>query len=568
MQRKWWKEAVAYEIYPRSFMDSNGDGIGDLPGIISRLDYLKDLGIDIIWVCPIYRSSNSDNGYDISDYQDIMTEFGSMADFDQLLAEIHKRGMRLIMDLVLNHTSDEHPWFIESRSSRNDPKRDYYIWRDAKDGAEPNNWESVFTGSAWEYDEHTDQYYLHLYSKKQPDLNMENPAVREDLVRMIRWWLDKGIDGFRVDAITHIKKLPGLPDMPNPNHLRYVDSNPGHRNIEGIHEFLQQFKREAFADYDIVTVGEASGIPITEADRWIGEENGSLNMIFQFEHVNLDFGLEGRWDYAAWDLAELKRIMDKWQSGLEGVGWNALYMENHDQPRSVSRFGDPVHYHKESSKMLATFFMLMQGTPFIYQGQEIGMTNVEFAELSDYKDVEIYNYYRARLLDGKDVSETMRRIAYRARDNARTPMQWDDTLYGGFSTVVPWIRCNLNYQEINVAQQLDDPDSILNYYKTLIRLRKSSEVLIYGKYEAVLLEHPEIFAYSRSLGDEVYLIVLNFYGKTPDFQFPAEWRDRHPEVVLSNYERSDRSFDQFMLQPYEAIVYRIKSWTHTRFVRD
>lgn len=557
MERKWWKEAVAYEIYPRSFMDSNGDGIGDLPGIISRLDYLKDLGVDIIWVCPIYRSSNSDNGYDISDYQDIMTEFGSMADFDQLLAEIHKRGMRLIMDLVLNHTSDEHPWFIESRSSRNDPKRDYYIWRDAKDGAEPNNWESVFTGSAWEYDEHTDQYYLHLYSKKQPDLNMENPAVREDLVRMIRWWLDKGIDGFRVDAITHIKKLPGLPDMPNPNHLRYVDSNPGHRNIEGIHEFLQQFKREAFAGYDIVTVGEASGIPITEADRWIGEENGSLNMIFQFEHVNLDFGLEGRWDYAAWDLAELKRIMDKWQSGLEGVGWNALYMENHDQPRSVSRFGDPVHYHKESSKMLATFFMLMQGTPFIYQGQEIGMTNVEFAELSDYKDVEIYNYYRERLLDGKDVSETMRRIAYRARDNARTPMQWDDTLYGGFSTVVPWIRCNLNYQEINVAQQLDDPDSILNYYKALIRLRKSSEVLIYGKYEAVLLEHPEIFAYSRSLGDEVYLIVLNFYCKTPEFQFPAEWRDRHPEVVLSNYERSDQGFDQFALQPYEAIVYRI-----------
>ncbi|RAR41100.1 alpha-glucosidase [Paenibacillus sp. MDMC362] len=557
MQKVWWKEAVAYEIYPRSFMDSNEDGIGDLQGVISRLDYLKDLGIDVIWVCPIYRSSNNDNGYDISDYQDIMTEFGSMADFDQLLAEIHNRGMRLIMDLVLNHTSDEHPWFIESRSSRTNPKRDYYIWRNARDGAEPNNWESVFTGSAWEYDELTDQYYLHLYSKKQPDLNMENPAVRDDLVKMIRWWLDKGIDGFRVDAITHIKKLPGLPDMPNPNHLRYVDSNPGHRNIAGIHEFLQQFKREAFAHYDIMTVGEASGIPIAEADRWIGEENGSLNMIFQFEHVNLDFGLEGRWDYAVWDLAELKQIMHKWQTGLEGVGWNALYMENHDQPRSVSRFGDPVHYHKESSKMLATFFMLMQGTPFIYQGQEIGMTNVEFAELSDYRDVEIYNYYRERLLDGKDVPETMRRIAYRARDNARTPMQWDDTLYGGFSTVVPWIRCNPNYHEINVEQQLTDPDSILNYYKALIRLRKSSEALIYGKYEAVLNEHSEIFAYSRSLGNETYLIVLNFYSGTPDFQFPAEWREHQPEVVLSNYERSDRSFDEFALHPYEAIVYRV-----------
>ncbi|MGG3310008.1 alpha-glucosidase [Paenibacillus lautus] len=557
MQKVWWKEAVAYEIYPRSFMDSNEDGIGDLQGVISRLDYLKDLGIDVIWVCPIYRSSNSDNGYDISDYQDIMTEFGSMADFDQLLAEIHNRGMRLIMDLVLNHTSDEHPWFIESRSSRTNPKRDYYIWRDARDGAEPNNWESIFTGSAWEYDELTDQYYLHLYSKKQPDLNMENSAVRNDLVRMIRWWLDKGIDGFRVDAITHIKKLPGLPDMPNPNHLRYVDSNPGHRNIAGIHDFLQQFKREAFAHYDIMTVGEASGIPISEADRWIGEENGALNMIFQFEHVNLDFGLEGRWDYAIWDLAELKQIMHKWQTGLEGVGWNALYMENHDQPRSVSRFGDPVHYHKESAKMLATFFMLMQGTPFIYQGQEIGMTNVEFAELSDYRDVEIYNYYRERLLDGKDVSETMRRIAYRARDNARTPMQWDDTLYGGFSTVVPWIRCNPNYHEINVKQQLNDPDSILNYYKALIRLRKSSEALIYGTYEAVLQEHPEIFAYSRSLGNEMYLVVLNFYSGTPNFQFPVEWREHQPEVVLSNYKRSERSFGEFALHPYEAIVYRV-----------
>ncbi|EFU42998.1 alpha amylase catalytic region [Paenibacillus vortex V453] len=557
MHKVWWKEAVAYEIYPRSFMDSNGDGIGDLQGVMSRLDYLKDLGIDIIWICPIYRSSNDDNGYDISDYQDIMTEFGSMADFDLLMTEIHKRGMRIIMDLVINHTSDEHPWFIESRSSRGNPKRDYYIWRDARNGAEPNNWESVFTGSAWEYDAHTEQYYLHLYSKKQPDLNMENPMVRHDLVRMIRWWLDKGIDGFRVDAITHIKKLPGLPDMPNPNNLRYVDSNPGHRNIEGIHEFLQQFKREAFADYDIMTVGEASGIPITEADRWIGETSGALNMIFQFEHVNLDFGPEGRWDYATWDLAEWKRIMNKWQTGLEGVGWNALYLENHDQPRSVSRFGDPVHYHKESSKMLATFFMLMQGTPFIYQGQEIGMTNVEFAELSDYRDVEIYNYYRERLLDGKDVSETMRRIAYRARDNARTPMQWDDTLYGGFSTVVPWIRSNPNYHEINVEQQLTDPDSILNYYKALIRLRKSSEVLIYGKYQALLQEHPEIFAYSRTLGKESYLIVLNFYGRTTDFQFPAEWRDLLPEVVLSNYDRSDRSLNQFTLKPYEAIVYRV-----------
>lgn len=557
MRTVWWKEVVAYEIYPRSFMDTNEDGIGDLPGVISRLDYLKELGIDVIWICPIYKSANDDNGYDISDYHAIMEEFGSMEDFDRLLAEIHDRGMRVIMDLVLNHTSDEHPWFIESRSSRDNPKRDYYIWRDSKEGAEPNNWASMFNGSAWEYDEQTDQYYLHLYSRKQPDLNMENPEVRQELIRMIRWWLDKGIDGFRVDAITHIKKAPGLPDMPNPGNFRYVDANPGHRNIEGIHDFLQQFKREAFAEYDIMTVGEASGTDVSEADLWIGEENGAFNMIFQFEHVSMDFGAEGRWDFAPWDLAELKRITRKWQKGLEGVGWNALFMENHDQPRSVSRFGDPVNFHKESAKMLATFFMLQQGTPFIYQGEEIGMTNADFSELSQYRDVEIYNYYRERLLDGKDVEETMRRIAYRARDNARTPMQWDDSLYGGFSTVVPWIRPNPNYHEINVQQQEKDPDSILNFYKALIRLRKSSQTLIYGTYDDWLEEHPEIFMYSRSLEDEAYLIVLNFSGNTPELRMPSPWRERKLEVVLSNYTPAEILQDRFTLRPYEAVVYRV-----------
>lgn len=557
MRKIWWKEAVAYQIYPRSFMDSNSDGIGDLQGIISKLDYLKELGIDVIWVCPIYKSPNDDNGYDISDYQDIMDDFGSMEDFDTLLREVHKRDMRIILDLVLNHTSDEHPWFVESRSSRDNPKRDYYIWRDAKDGAEPNNWESMFNGSAWEYDEMTDQYYLHLYSRKQPDLNMENPVVRQELVQMIRWWLDKGIDGFRVDAISHIKKLPGLPDMPNPNHLRFVNSMAGHQNIEGIGEFISQFRREGFAGYDIMTVGEASGIPITEVDSWIGEKNGAFNMIFQFEHVNIDFGPEGRWDCAPWNLADLKAIMNKWQTGLEGVGWNALYLENHDQPRSVSRFGDPLHYHKESSKMLATFYMLMQGTPFIYQGQEIGMTNVVFNELSDYRDVEIYNFYRERLMDGKDIEDTMRRIRYRARDNARTPMQWDDTPNSGFSTVLPWIRINPNYHENNVNQQMSDPDSILNYYKKLIALRKENEALIYGRYESRLTEHPEIFAYTRTFEDQTFLILLNFFGNTPMFAMPRELNERSRHVILSNYERVGQTDDKFVLKPYEAIAYQL-----------
>lgn len=558
MQKVWWKEAVAYQIYPRSFMDSNEDGIGDLQGVISKLDYLEDLGINVIWICPIYKSPNDDNGYDISDYYDILDEFGTMDDFDELLEECHRRGIRLIMDLVLNHTSDEHPWFIESRSSRDNPKRNYYIWRDGKVGAEPNNWESMFNGSAWEYDGLTEQYYLHLYSVKQPDLNMENPLVRQELISMIRWWLDKGIDGFRVDAITHIKKLPGLPDMPNPRHLRYVDAMVGHRNVEGIHEFLQQFKRKAFADYDIMTVGEASGTPISEADKWIGEKNGAFNMIFQFEHVSLDFGAEGRWDCGPWSLAKLKQIMQKWQIGLDGVGWNALYLENHDQPRSVSRFGDPVKYHKESAKMLATFYMLMQGTPFIYQGQEIGMTNVHFHNLNEYRDVEIYNFYRERLMDGQDIEETMRRIRYRARDNARTPMQWRDSPHGGFSGVVPWIRVNPDYHCINVEQQLTDPDSILNYYKKLIALRKSSETLIYGKYGSYMDKHPEIFAYTRSLGDEIYLIVLNFYGNNLEFNIPQELGAYQRDIVLSNYEQDNRRLnDSFVMRPYEALVYKL-----------
>ena len=383
MNKVWWKEAVSYQVYPRSFKDSNGDGIGDLRGIISKLDYLKELGIDVIWICPFYKSPNADNGYDISDYQDISSEFGSMQDFDTLLTEVHARGMKLILDLVINHTSDEHPWFIESRSSTDNPKRDWYMWKDGKGQKEPNNWESIFSGSAWAYDELTAQYYLHLFASKQPDLNWENQQVREELFTMVNWWLDKGIDGFRVDAISHIKKREGLPDMPNPTGEQYVSSFDMHTNQPGIQSYLKELKEKTFSKYDIMTVGEANGVGVDEADEWVGEDDGHFNMVFQFEHL----GLWNKEVNDSVDVIGLKKTLSKWQKGLHGKGWNALFLENHDQPRSVSSWGDDQTYWNESAKMLAACYFLMQGTPFIYQGQEIGMTNVQFPSIEDYDDV-------------------------------------------------------------------------------------------------------------------------------------------------------------------------------------
>ncbi|HZG77671.1 MAG TPA: alpha-glucosidase, partial [Paenibacillus sp.] len=471
MKRIWWKEAVAYQIYPRSFMDSNGDGIGDLAGIVSKLDYVKGLGIDILWICPVFASPNDDNGYDISDYRDIMAEFGTMDDFDKLLAEVHARGMKLILDLVINHTSDEHPWFVESRSSRDNPKRDYYIWADGKNGAEPNNWESIFGGSAWEYDAETGQYYMHLFSRKQPDLNWENEAVRRDLYAMVNWWLDKGIDGFRVDAISHIKKVPGFPDLPNPDELPYVPSYEGHMNREGIHEYLSELKRETFAKYDIVTVGEANGVTADDAEEWVGEEKGAFDMIFQFEHL----GLWGKSAEGGLDLPALKKTLTRWQKGLEGRGWNALFLENHDQPRSVSTWGDDRDHWAMSAKALATMYFLMQGTPFIYQGQELGMTNVRFASIDDYNDVAIKNLYRIERANGKSHEEIMRVIWKNGRDNSRTPMQWSDEANAGFTTGTPWLKVNPNYPEINVRAELADPNSIYHYYRKLIELRKAHD---------------------------------------------------------------------------------------------
>jgi alpha-glucosidase len=554
MSKAWWKEAVAYQVYPRSFMDSNGDGIGDLRGVIEKLEYIKALGIDVIWICPMYKSPNDDNGYDISDYQDIMDEFGTMEDFDALLKEVHKRGMKLIIDLVINHTSDEHPWFIESRSSKNNPKRDWYIWKDGKKGKEPNNWESIFSGPAWKYDEQTNQYFMHIFSTRQPDLNWENPEVRHALYDMINWWLDKGIDGFRVDAISHIKKIPGLPDLPNPKGLDYVPSFKGHMNREGIQEFLTELKEGTFAKYDIMTVGEANGVSLDQADDWVGEVNGKFNMIFQFEHLGLwDKGSAG-----GIDIHALREILSKWQKGLENNGWNALFLENHDQPRSVSTWGNDKEYWKESAKSLATMYFLMQGTPFIYQGQEIGMTNVKFPTIEDYNDVGMVNYYRIETAKGRSHEEVMQVIWERGRDNSRTPMQWDSTKNSGFSTGKPWIGMNPNYKEINVEKQIDDQDSILNYFIKLIELRKENEIFVYGAYDLILDDHEQVYAYSRTLGDEKVVVYCNLFGES----IKVEQEASNAELLISNYPINEDRPSEILL-PYEARVYRLRKYQKT-----
>lgn len=535
-------------------MDSNGDGIGDLKGIIQKLDYLKDLGIDVLWISPFYKSPNDDCGYDISDYCDIMDEFGTMADFDLLLSEVHKRGMKLIADLVINHTSDEHPWFIESRSSLDNPKRDWYIWRDGKDGAEPNNWESIFSGSAWEYDDETKQYYMHLFSKKQPDLNWENEEVRQALYDMVNWWLDKGIDGFRVDAISHIKKEEGLSDLPNPTGLKYVSSFEKHMNVEGIHPLLEDLKKNTFDKYDIMTVGEANGVKIEDAELWVGEQEGKFNMVFQFEHLGLwkDNGESGK------DIIGLKQILSKWQKGLYNKGWNALYIENHDLARIVSTLGDDELYWKESATSLAVMYFLMQGTPFIYQGQEIGMTNVHFKTVEEYQDVQSTGLYYSKLEQGMAHEDIMEIIWATARGNSRTPMQWDETVNGGFSSGTPWLAVNPNYKEINVAQQLADEESILNFYKKMIQLKKSHDVFTYGEYDLTLDNHPAIYAYTRTLDHEQVLILSNLTDQEVAFEL-EEMNLVFDQLMLSNYKVEEHEpMMKGTLKPYEARVYRIK----------
>lgn len=548
--RTWWKEAVVYQIYPRSFMDSNGDGIGDLNGIISKLDYLQELGVTVLWLCPIFSSPNDDNGYDISDYQDIMADFGTLADFDRLLEEAHKRGLRILLDLVLNHSSDEHPWFLESRSSKTNPKRDWYIWREGKNGQPPNNWESIFNESVWEYDENTDEYFMHVFSRKQPDLNWENTEMRGALYDMVRWWLDKGVDGFRIDAISHIRKQPGLPDMPNPKGLPTVPSAAGHMNVNGVMDYISDLCANTFAHYDIMTVGEANGVTVEQAPEWVAPEQRNFNMLFQFEQLKL-WQTDGA---AGLDLPHLKQVLTRWQKGLEGQGWNALFVENHDIPRIVSTWGDDERYWRESATAIATLYFLMQGTPFIYQGQELGMTNYPFTELQQFDDVAIHNLARQRREQGWGEEDILTSIRDNARDNSRTPMQWNSSENGGFTTGTPWLAVNPNTREINVATQQQDPNSILAYYQQLIRLRREHPTLIYGQYDLLLAEHSQIFAYRRS-GDDRFIVLCNLSDRPADVDPVLDVLDS-AALMLGNLP-TDAASPALVLAPFEARVYRI-----------
>ncbi|MFB6468318.1 alpha-glucosidase [Cytobacillus sp. Hz8] len=555
----WWKNSVIYQIYPRSFKDSNGDGIGDLKGITSKLDYLKELGIDVIWLSPVYKSPNDDNGYDISDYQDIMDEFGTMEDFDELLAKAHQKGIKIIMDLVVNHSSDEHAWFVKSKSSKDNDKRDYYIWKPGVNGKEPTNWESFFSGSVWQYDENTGEYYLHLFSKKQPDLNWENPKLRQEVYCMMKWWLDKGIDGFRMDVINLISKDQRyLQGEVNPG-KKYGDGAKNYMNGPKVHAFLQEMNKKVLSQYyDIMTVGETPGVTPEEAKLYTSEDRHELNMVFQFEHMDVGSGPEGKWSNLPWKLTELKQIMSRWQKGLESEGWNSLYWENHDQPRSVSRFGNDQEYREQSAKMLATCLHMMEGTPFIYQGQEIGMTNVKFDSIADYRDIESINAYNEFVLEnGKKPEEMMKALHARSRDNARTPMQWDDSEQAGFSTAESWLSVNPNYKEVNVKNALQNPDSIFHFYKRLIQLRKENDIVVHGSYDLILDEHEEIYAYIRTLGQEQLLVICNFSENQPDFVLPEDIHFAEKKLLIHNYPSNEDDLNKFSLKPYETRVYKL-----------
>lgn len=545
MEKNWWKEAVAYQVYPRSFNDSNNDGIGDLPGMVEKLDYLKDLGIDVIWLSPMYKSPNDDNGYDISDYQDIMEEFGTMEDFNHLLSETHKRGMKLILDLVVNHTSDEHPWFIESRSSKDNPKRDWYIWADPKsDGSEPNNWESIFNGSTWEYDDTTKQYYFHLFSKKQPDLNWSNPDVREAVFKMMNWWFEKGIDGFRVDAITHIKKTFEAGDLPVPKGKQYAPAFDVDMNQPGIQDWLQEMKDKSLSHYDIMTVGEANGVNPDNAKEWVGEKEGKFNMIFQFEHL----GLWSTGD-SKFDVLSYKNVLNRWQKQLEGIGWNALFIENHDQPRRVSTWGDDKKYWFESATSHAVVYFLQQGTPFIYQGQEIGMTNYPFESIETFNDVAVKTEYQIVKSQGGDVNQLLDKYKMENRDNSRTPMQWTNEVNGGFTEGTPWFPVNPNYKTINVAQQSEDSDSVLNFYKRLIKIKKSDDIYTYGEFNLIDDANENIFAYTRKLNNKTVLVAGNLTDHVASLNLPFEVEAS--QIKLHNYKND---LDITNMKPFEAFV--------------
>lgn len=553
MNKKWWKEAVVYQIYPRSFKDSNGDGIGDLRGVIEKIDYLEKLGVDAVWLNPVYQSPNDDNGYDISNYREIMDEFGSMEDLEELMAKLHQRDIKIIMDLVINHTSDEHKWFEESRKSKDNPYRDYYIWKDGKNGGPPNNWKSFFGGPAWEYDERTDQYYLHLFSKKQPDLNWENNEVRETLYEMINWWLEKGIDGFRLDVINLISKDQRFLDGNEEGPVGYEYFANGPR----VHEFIQEMAEKSYNNFDAMTVGETPFVDKDEAIKFVAEDRKEFSMVIPFEHVELD-RKEGWHKINDLEVSDLRDLMTEWQYKLQqNNGWTSLYFCNHDQPRIVSRYGDEGEYRKESAKMLGTMLHTLRGTPFIYQGEEIGMTNLSFKDLNDFDDIETRGYLND-LKENHDLSEEelLKLANYRSRDNARTPMHWNDSKYAGFSDEKPWIKMNSNYPEINVEKDLESEDSVFEYYRKLISLRKEYPVFVYGEYELILEDHPQVFAYLRRGKENNLLVMLNFSREELEIDLTNQISIKWAELLISNYN-DDLGFSKKMnIKPYQAAVYK------------
>ena len=534
-EKKWWKDTVVYQIYPRSFQDSNGDGIGDIRGIIQRLPYLEELGVGALWLSPVCRSPQDDNGYDISDYQDIDPMFGTLDDMEELIQKAKECGIRIIMDLVLNHTSDEHRWFREARKSKDNPYHDYYVWRDGKESKLPNDMESVFGGPAWEWVPELGQYYFHQFSVKQPDLNWENPKVRREIYDMILWWMDKGVGGFRLDVIDQIAKEPDL-----------KITNNGPR----LHEFIRELSKDTFQKGDLITVGEAWGADTERAKLYSNPDGSEFSMVFQFEHIGLD-QQEGKtkWDLSPLPFVKLKKTLAKWQTELAGQGWNSLFWNNHDLPRIVSRWGNDGKYRVESAKMLASVLHGMQGTPYIYQGEELGMTNVHFDDISQYKDIETLHMYEERMEEGYSEEEVMASIYAKGRDNARTPMQWDESRHAGFTKGTPWIAVNPNYREINAAREMADPDSVFRYYQKLIRLRKEYPVFADGVFSLLLEEDEQIFAYTRTDEESELLVWANFTDRPAQCTWPEEWKEA--EVLLSNYDSSMKANE---LRPYETVM--------------
>ncbi|MEU7524180.1 alpha-glucosidase [Saccharothrix sp. NPDC042600] len=558
----WWTSAVVYQVYPRSFADSDGDGVGDLPGLIGRLDHLERLGVDVIWLSPVYASPHADNGYDISDYRAIDPAFGTLADFDRLLSEVHARGMKLIMDLVVNHTSDEHPWFVESRSSRDNPKRDWYWWRPPREGfvagqpgAEPTNWESFFSGPTWTQDEPTGEYYLHLFAPKQPDLNWENPEVRHAVYEMMRWWLDRGVDGFRMDVINLISKDPALPDGATTGTGGLGDGFPHYGTGPRIHEFLREMHREVFEGRSgrLLTVGEMPGVTWEDARLFTDPARRELDMVFQFEHVSLDHGPGGKFDPKPLDLRDLKASLGRWQTGLGDVGWNSLYWNNHDQPRVVSRFGDDGAFWRESATALATVLHLHRGTPYVYQGEELGMTNAPFADVHELRDVESLNHYREAVAAGADPEAVLRGLRAMGRDNARTPVQWDATPNAGFTTGRPWLPVNPNHTWLNAQAQYDDPKSVFNHYRRLIELRHALPVIARGDFRMLLADEPYLYAYERALGEDRVLVVANLSGTPQTATLDGEWSTT--DLLLSNTDEPSVVNGRIAMEPWSAHVF-------------